>query len=118
MVIRTVKCADCGTVLDSEDTGRKCPNCDRESQVVELLVQESLPVSTHEEVTITTIREFYEKNHPILWSVIAVTIVSPFVGFVLIGWLGVIVGLGLGATSLFLSPFAVTKVREIKERST
>ena len=118
MVTRTVKCADCGAVLDSENTPKKCPKCGSEAQLVDLLARDSLLVCLHEKVTIITIREFYEKNRSVLWGVIGVTVVSPFLGLVVIGWVGVIAGLVLGAISFFLSPFAVTKVREIKERST
>ncbi len=117
-VARTVKCADCGTVLNLENPPRTCPKCGSEAQVVELRATDPLPVSMREKVSLTTIREFYEKNHAVLWAVIAITIISPFLGLVLIGWVGVIVGLILGVASFLLSPFAVTKVREIKERTT
>ena len=115
---RTIKCADCGAVLDSESTPRTCPACGSEAQVVDLRVRDTISVSTHEQVTITTIREFYEQNRPVLWGVIAIAIISPFLGLVFIGCVGVLVGLGFAPASFFLSPYAITKVWEIKERTT
>jgi hypothetical protein len=49
-----------------------------------------------------------------LGAVIAITILSPFLGFVLVGPLGVVVGLALGGLAYYLGPKAITKVIEIK----
>ena len=117
-VNRSVKCAECSTVLDPENTSRACPNCGSEARIVNLHVRDSLSVSIAEKVMLATTREFYKKNRPVFLTVIGITVVSPFLGLVLFGWVGVVVGLVLGALSFFLSPLAVTKVREIKERTT
>jgi hypothetical protein len=60
-------------------------------------------------------REYYDKHPVPLTLVIAITLGSPFLGLVLAGWAGVIIGLVVSVISLLLGFFAVTKVREIRE---
>lgn len=59
-------------------------------------------------------REFYERRPLAFVSVIALTIGAPFLGLVLVGWVGVIAGLVLGAATYWIGPLAITKVREIE----
>jgi hypothetical protein len=44
--------------------------------------------------------------------VIAITIISPFLGLIVIGPVGVVVGLALGGVSYWLGPKAATKIIE------
>jgi ABC-type phosphate transport system permease subunit len=59
-----------------------------------------------------TRREYYEKHKGALGIVIAITVLSPFLGLVLAGPIGVALGLALGFLAYFLGPKAVTKVIE------
>ena len=59
-------------------------------------------------------REFLEKRPGVLAVVIAITIVSPFLGLVLAGWVGVAVGLVLSGIAYFIGPSALTKIIEIE----
>jgi hypothetical protein len=60
-----------------------------------------------------TRREYYQKNPKVLAVVIGITVVSPFLGFVFAGWLGVVVGLVLGGIAYWIGPRASTKIIEI-----
>ena len=64
--------------------------------------------------TVETRREFYEKNPKVKWAVIGIAIVSPFLGLVISGLPGVLVGLLLALISYLIGPLAATKVREIQ----
>ena len=46
--------------------------------------------------------------------VIAITVVSPFLGLVLAGWVGLVVGLVLSGIAYFIGPLALTKIIEIE----
>ena len=61
------------------------------------------------------IHEYYERHPILLPLVILITVGSPFLGLVLAGWLGVVVGLVIGVVAFILGLRAVTKVREIRE---
>lgn len=118
MTNRIVSCANCGESLDPTNMPHLCPKCGSESKNVSITAHDVLKVTLCEKVKVTTIREFYEKNHKALAVVITISIISPFVGLFILGPLGVIAGLVLGLISFLLGPSAVTKVREIKEKST
>jgi len=64
--------------------------------------------------SVLKIREFYETNKTVRNVVIAITILSPFVGLVLSGIVGLLFGLAVGIISYFISPYALTKIREIE----
>jgi hypothetical protein len=108
-----VACSDCGTELTPTQDG-PCPACGGTARTVKALLTDSLSLTASERLTdIEKHREFYEKNSPILWAVIAITVVGSVLGLVLSGWPGVVAGLVLGALSYYLGPRAVIKIREI-----
>lgn len=76
-------------------------------------LSDTLPITVKESLTLEGRREFYERHSWAVAVVIAITIVSPLLGFYLTGIVGVIAGLAFGAFSYFFSPTAVIKVREI-----
>jgi hypothetical protein len=61
------------------------------------------------------IHEYYERHKVLLPLVLVITVASPFLGLVLAGWPGVVVGLVVGLAAFLLGLRAVTKVREIRE---
>lgn len=63
------------------------------------------------------VRERYEKHPVLLPIVIAITLASPFLGLIVAGWVGVIVGLAMSIMTFLLGLRAVTKVREIRKGS-
>ncbi len=64
--------------------------------------------------TIETRREFYEKNPKIKFVVLTIAVLSPFLGLLVSGVVGLTIGLLLSLISYLLSPRAVTKIREIQ----
>ena len=61
------------------------------------------------------IHEYYEQHKVLLPLVLVITVGAPFLGLVLAGWLGVVVGLVIGLATFFLGLRAVTQVRKIRE---
>jgi len=60
-----------------------------------------------------TRHEFLQTNKKVKAVVVVLTVVSPFLGLILGSTLGLVVGLVVSAIIYFLSPYAVTRVREI-----
>ena len=110
---RSVICSDCGKVLPGGNKIPRvpCPNCGSTRRLINESINETVNVSM--KVGWETVREFYEKNRSILAVVIAIAVSSPFLGLLVAGIPGVVVGLFLSVASYFLGPHAVTKVREI-----
>lgn len=75
------------------------------------MVNETIAITDN--VRWQTRREYYQKNPKILAVVIGVTVVCPFLGLVLVGWAGVVVGLVLGAIAYWIGPWASTTIVEI-----
>jgi len=107
----TTVCKWCGTPLPLNYSG-PCPKCGKEGRMVFLTLKES--VTLKESLKWKVQKEFLEENPKIKWILIAITLVSPLIGLVLSGVIGVIIGIGLGILSLLLGPYAVIKVREIR----
>jgi len=110
----SVKCSGCGYMLSLDHSG-PCPRCGDIRKTHDVHIEETLHLegSMHWQ----HVREYYEKHQVLLAVVIIVTVGSPFLGLVLAGWIGVAVGLLIGATALVVGFRAVTKVREIREGS-
>jgi hypothetical protein len=88
-----------------------CPNCgslDRNITVYDEFVITDRP-------SLTTLTQYWERNPILISLVLVVTLTSPVLGLILVGWFGVLVGLVIGALSLGLGFFAVTRVREMRE---
>jgi uncharacterized oligopeptide transporter (OPT) family protein len=106
------KCKHCGNPLPPDHDG-PCPKCGKKGKVISISVHDFVHVQSVATATLTTIREFYEKNPKPMAVVILITICSSLVGLFIAGILGVLAGLCLGALSFVLGPKAVIKVREI-----
>jgi hypothetical protein len=110
----SVKCSGCGYILSFDHAG-PCPRCGDTRKTYDLHVEETLHIagSLHWK----RVREYYEKRPVLLTVLIVVTAGAPFLGLVLAGWAGVVVGLLIGVTTFIVGFRAVTKVREIREGS-
>jgi len=109
-----VTCKWCGATLSPTHTG-PCPKCGKVGKKISLTLTETLTFK--DSLNWESRREFFEGNPKIKWLIIAITIGSPFLGLVIVGLLGVVIGLVLGIVSYLLGPYAVTKVREIERGS-
>lgn len=109
---QSLRCAECDKSLpiDHKDP---CPECGSLKKNHDIRINETVGVQVSEKISKTAIREYYEKHPVLLPVVVLITIGSPFLGLVLAGGLGVIVGLVIGGAAFFLGLRAVTRVREI-----
>jgi len=106
-----VTCKWCGVTLSPTHTG-PCPKCGKLGKKISLTLTET--IGFKDSLKWEKQREFFEQNPKIKWLIVAITIGSPFVGLVMAGLLGVVIGLVLGVLSYLLGPYAVVKVREIE----
>lgn len=111
MASRDTKCNHCGEPLADSHNGA-CPNCGKEGKIINESITEGIVLT--DSIGWQTTKEFYEKNHKALAGVVAISVVSPFIGLFVAGIPGVVVGLLLGSIAYILGPKAVTKVREIR----
>jgi len=58
-------------------------------------------------------REFWEVNWPWLILVGAISVTSPFIGLLIVGAWGVVVGFFIGIVEFVVGAYAIGKVREI-----
>lgn len=104
-------CARCGYSIGPDwQMGQPCPQCG--NHIISAAVRGSVQISAT--ARLQSVREFYEKNTTALILSIIITVISSFLGLFIIGWIGVIVGLVLGAISFWVGLRAITKVREIR----
>jgi hypothetical protein len=104
------KCAHCGRELPEDHSG-PCPSCGKTGRILTEVVNDRIGIS--DSVEYTSIREYYEKNVWLIVIVIAITVFSSLIGFVIGVFLGVTARLALGALSFILSPKALMKIKEI-----
>ena len=112
MTGRSVECATCHEPLLEGQPG-PCPKCGGTSRhwKVELHATSQVIASLRYLHT----REYWEKHPVLLPLVLAIVVGSPFLGLVLAGWSGVLVGLFVSVVGFALGLFAVTKVRHTRE---
>ena len=110
----TVTCKWCGSPLSTTHIG-PCPKCGKEGKNGTIEIEETIGVK--DSLKWESRREFNEKNPKINLLIILITFGSPLLGFFLYGLVGVIIGFFFGVLSYWLSPLAVTKVREVKRGS-
>ena len=89
-----------------------CPKCGKVGKLGKAEFLDA--VQLKESMSRTKLHEFYRTNKPIRNLIIAITIISPFLGLLLSGVIGLMIGLLIGIVSYFLSPYAVVKVKEIE----
>ena len=109
VVSQKAKCIHCGKELSLQHVG-PCPECGKEGKEIGVTIDETLQVKSS--LSWETRREYYEKHKGALGGVIAITVLSPFVGLILVGPVGVVIGLALGGLAYYLGPKALTKVIE------
>ncbi|CAG1013751.1 hypothetical protein [Geobacter sp.] len=106
---RKANCVHCGIDIPVEHSG-PCPSCGKEGKTVKLTLHESITI--HSSLSWETRKEYYQKHKGALLVVVAITVLSPFLGLVIVGPIGVVVGLALGGISYYLGPIATIKVIE------
>jgi hypothetical protein len=109
-----ITCKWCGSPLSTTHTG-PCPKCGKEGKRGTINAKETIGVK--DSLKWESRREFNERNPKINLLIIVITFGSPLLGFFLYGLVGVIIGFFFGVLSYWLSPLAITKVREVKRGS-
>jgi hypothetical protein len=104
-------CKWCGVALDATHIG-PCPSCGKEGKDVK--VHLSTVVTAKSSLSWEKRREYFESNKRIRNILINLTIISPFIGLVLKGLIGLFVGFAVSILLFFLGPYALMKVREIE----
>ncbi len=109
-VTQAATCAHCGKSIALKHSG-PCPACGKEGKNIYVEIKESIEV--HSSLQWETKKEYYKKHKGAAVTVIAISVLSPFIGLFLAGPAGVIVGLGLSGIAYYFGPKAVTKIIEI-----
>ena len=105
-----IRCSHCHAVLPNEHTGA-CPHCGKTGRTVEIGL--AVAIETASRISWEKRRVYYQKRPGVLAIVIGITVLSPFLGLVLVGWVGVVVGLVIGGVAYWIGPWATTKIIEI-----
>ena len=113
-VQRKVVCRGCGKPLPIDFTG-PCPDCGCLAKNKIVICEDSLGFK--DSFSWKRQRTFFEKNMPLFCLSIALTIVSPIIGYFVVGLIGLVVGFLLGGISYVVGLYSVTKIREIHEGS-
>lgn len=105
-------CTKCGFPLSQNQTG-SCPQCGNTEKVIRIKFEDSLTLT--DTISRNFIREFFDENPRIKWLLNILEIGSIILGYFLEGYIGVIIGLFIIIISRLLMPYAIIKVREIRE---
>jgi hypothetical protein len=110
-VAESATCNQCGKSVDpSRD--QPCPHCGRYAgKKIQATVSDDIDVE--ESVSWARTREFWEINWPWLILVAVISMASPFLGLLIAGIPGVVLGLVIGAVEFVAGLYAIGKVREI-----
>jgi hypothetical protein len=107
----TATCNHCGASVDpSRD--EPCSHCgEYAGKSIQAAITDNIGVQ--DEVSWARVREFLQYN--LWWALVlaVIVLISPFVGLLIAGTLGLIIGLLLSVLSVPVGVFAVTRVREI-----
>ena len=105
-------CAKCGAAR-SMDSKQPCPACGGYGRRFVAEVTEGAVVGASFGGWLTRRREYLQQRRPLKWTLAAVTVGSPFVGLIVSGVPGVLIGLIVGMASWYAGPRAVMKVQEV-----
>lgn len=104
-------CNNCGASVD-QSRDEPCPHCGQEAgKRIGVVVSDLL--ESRDSVSWERRREFWEVNWPWLILVSVISVTSPFIGLMIAGVLGVVVGLLIGVVEFVVGIFAIGRVREI-----
>ena len=110
-VSRVSQCTHCGLPLPTTHTG-PCPNCGESGKTVQLGVASEFEIASS--LSWEKQRESFKRKPWLMAFVWGVTIGSPFVGLLLGGFPGVIIGVVVGVGLLVLGRSAEINIREIE----
>ncbi len=113
MSTSTTTCGRCQADLATVPPGEPCPKCGGTALVHGEELREV--ATARDNLAWEQVRDHWERRPLALGVALAFTIGPPFLGLVLAGWPGVLVGLVFGVLAAVVGALALTRVRE-KER--
>lgn len=111
---RSYKCSKCGIPI-TKGFKKPCPNCGEIGKLIDLNLADSFGIA--DSMKAQNVHEYFERHPILLPVVIVITVGAPFLGLVISGMKGVLVGLVIGFITFGLGMVSITKVREIDKRS-
>ena len=109
---QSIRCFACGESLSLDHVG-PCPGCGGTQKIHDEDIHES--IQAHHSLESRHVHEYHERHKALLAFILFITVASPFLGLVIAGWPGVIVGIVIGLTTFVIGLRAIIKVREIRE---
>jgi len=110
-VIQKSYCKDCGRLIRKEKKRKPCPRCGSLARHFETTVIEEIGIK---DFISWERKRTYIKKHRIIGAILLVlAFISPFIGYVFEGTLGIIIGLVISLASYFVGPYVAQKVTEI-----
>lgn len=103
-----LKCHKCGRFIAIKRSARPCPRCGGMDR--DVFVEDSFTIS--ETFQYAKTREFWETRKLPLGISVGLGLGSPFLGLVIAGAPGVVVGVVIGVISLVMGFIGATKVRD------
>lgn len=103
------ECGECGQPLPLTHVG-PCPSCASTRRHIN--ASDEARVAISERIHWVKTREYFENRPVALTTVIFLTLISPFIGLLIAGIPGALIGLGLSLFCLLLGFRARTKVRD------
>ncbi len=105
-------CKACGGELPVGHKGA-CSHCGEDAGINMIIPVGPARFGLAAHAPTATIREFYEKNSKYFWLVNGLSVVAVVVGLGWFGLVGIVLAVAASVALYFLSPKAITKVREI-----
>jgi ribosomal protein S27AE len=110
-VIQKTYCKDCGRLIRKEKKRKPCPRCGSLARHFEAIVTEEIRIK---DFVSWERKRTYIKKHRFIGAILFVlAIISPFVGYIFEGILGIIIGLVISLASYFVGPYIAQKATEI-----
>lgn len=109
---QSIRCFACGELLLLDNAG-PCPGCGGTQKIHVEDIHES--IQAHHSIESRHVHEYHERHRTLLEFILFITVASPFLGLVIAGWSGVVVGIVIGLATFVIGLRAVIKVREIRE---
>jgi len=108
----TAECTACHAPMDAAVAG-PCPNCGATGTKLVYSTQ-AVTAKVTPTIDIAKIRHSFAFNKLAIVALIAITLVSPLIGFLLPGLVGLVISYVLAIMGLIVGLYAITRVRDIE----
>jgi hypothetical protein len=108
---KKIICRHCNAVLPKNHKG-PCPSCGKTGSKILISIKDTLYVSSSS--SWEKRREFVKTQPVTHIIIIIISLAAPFLGLIISGWIGVIIGILIAVLLYILGPKALMKIREIE----